>query len=155
MQCGIRNTEWVSNHMIRNAIQNTEDGLQFHAYTFTGFFSTRIQYGIHNAEVTSKCGTRLFTPHHQTPVAEYGAGGANTIRSVSRIAQLCNNCTTCLSGFKHKCDFISITITFACASQVSMDLNSGRRPTSKSDETCDANMIVIEALRDVKIPTLL
>jgi hypothetical protein len=59
-------------------------GLQFHAYTFTCLFSTRIQYGIHNAEVTSKCGTRLS-------VAEYGAGGANTIRSVSRIAQLCSN----------------------------------------------------------------
>jgi hypothetical protein len=43
-------------------------------------------------------------------------------------------------GFKHKCDVISITITFA--SQVSSDLSSGRRPTSKSDEFCDANVIV-------------
>ena len=35
---------------------------------------------------------------------------------------------------------ISITITFA--SQVSSDVSSGRRPTSKSDELCDANVIV-------------
>ena len=45
----------------------------------------------------------------------------------------------------HKCDVISITITFA--SQVSSDLSSGRRPTSKSDEFCDANVIVIEPQR--------
>ena len=44
-----------------------------------------------------------------------------------------------------KYDVISITITFA--SQVSSDLSSGRRPTSKSDEFCDANVIVIEPQR--------
>ena len=48
-------------------------------------------------------------------------------------------------GFQteHKCDVVSITITFA--SQVSSDLSSG--PTSKSDEFCDANVIVIEHQR--------
>jgi hypothetical protein len=53
-----------------------------------------------------------------------------------------NNCTTCFSGFKHKCDVISITITFA--SQASSDLSLGGRLTSKSDELlCDANVYVI------------
>ena len=62
-----------------------------------------------------------------------------------RVAPPENNCTTCFSGFKHNCDVISITIAFA--SQVSSNLSSGRRPTSKSDEFCDANVIVIELQR--------
>ena len=39
------------------------------------------------------------------------------------LGRAANNCTTCLSDFKHKCDIISITIKFA--SQVSSDLSSG------------------------------
>ena len=53
-----------------------------------------------------------------------------------------------LSGFKHKCAMLSqYTITVTFASQVSSDLSSGRRPTSKSDEFCDANVIVVEPQR--------
>ena len=48
-------------------------------------------------------------------------------------------------GFKRKCETISITFTFA--SQNSSDLSSGRRPTSKSAEFCDANVIVVEQKR--------
>ena len=60
-----------------------------------------------------------------------------------------NNCTTCVSGFKHKVDTYQLlsqyTITITFASQVSSELSSGRRPTSKSksDEFCDANVVVI------------
>ena len=39
---------------------------------------------------------------------------------------------------------LRLTITITFASQNSSNLDVGRRPELKSDETCDANVIVIE-----------
>ena len=60
-------------------------------------------------------------------------GGHFALRRGSKLARpgrAANNCTTCLSGFKHKCDVISITIMFA--SQNSSDLDVGRRPDDRA-----------------------
>ena len=90
------------------------------------------------------------------PEGPYGAqalqGGAYEIPAPlamchrhPRRGRAANNCTNCFCGFKRKCETISITFKFA--SQNSSDLSSGRRPTSKSAEFCDANVIVVEQKR--------
>ena len=94
------------------------------------------------------------------PEGPYGAqalqGGAYEIPAPlamchrhPRRGRAANNCTNCFCGFKRKCETFSITFTFA--SQNSSDLSSGRRPTSKTAEFCDANVKVIEIVSHLRL----
>jgi hypothetical protein len=70
----------------------------------------------------------------------------------SRQGRAANNCTTCFSVFKHKSDVISITISFASASLIGIELGAPPHeprpnPMCDEDEFCVANVIVIEPQR--------